>query len=335
MIYTSPNPDQSVRVLYHAVSSYQLLEVMLHRMTVHPHAVAVLLLPDFITAKYPQYRKLVQKGFFNQVYLFPYLRIPHTDETQIQKDVSRFYEECVPWDLRSFQEIYVAGAHFYFSLLLISREIPFTFFEDAAGMLSRAEELYHNLLVNYPLHAAIAQKYGLFDGSHPLIRRILCLKKAQADPLLSDKVQDFTVQKALLKLSSQTRRRLIHFFVKRRYWTRAEGILLTQHFSNLGIMTREEQVRLYQDLANGPLKNRRLLIKPHPDDTLDYTAIFPGTRVIRQIFPAELLPYIFVGKPPQTLYTVNSTGCENLQDFFNIKKIGWIIHDECQNFDSG
>lgn len=45
-------------VLYHAVSSYQLLEVMLHRLQFHSRDRAVLLLPDFITRKYPQYRKL-------------------------------------------------------------------------------------------------------------------------------------------------------------------------------------------------------------------------------------------------------------------------------------
>ena len=42
-------------VLYHAVSSYQLLEVILHRMAFHGNDKAVLILPDFITGKYPQY----------------------------------------------------------------------------------------------------------------------------------------------------------------------------------------------------------------------------------------------------------------------------------------
>ena len=56
-------------VLYHAVSSYQLLEVMLHRIAFHEKEKAILILPDFITGKYPQYKKL--KQFFDTVYLFP------------------------------------------------------------------------------------------------------------------------------------------------------------------------------------------------------------------------------------------------------------------------
>ena len=43
------------KVLYHAISSYQLLEVMLHRLLFHPENRAVLLLPDFIVEKYPQW----------------------------------------------------------------------------------------------------------------------------------------------------------------------------------------------------------------------------------------------------------------------------------------
>ena len=41
-------------VLYHAVSSYQLLEAMLHRRLFHREERATLLLPDFIVGKYPQ-----------------------------------------------------------------------------------------------------------------------------------------------------------------------------------------------------------------------------------------------------------------------------------------
>ena len=48
-------------VLYHAVSSFQLLEVMLHRMLVHENARAVLVLPDFITEKYPQVCRLAAR----------------------------------------------------------------------------------------------------------------------------------------------------------------------------------------------------------------------------------------------------------------------------------
>ena len=57
----------SGKVLYHAVSSYQLLEVLLHRRLFHPEEEATLLLPDFIVEKYPQWPRLQHRGFFDEV----------------------------------------------------------------------------------------------------------------------------------------------------------------------------------------------------------------------------------------------------------------------------
>ena len=129
----------SDKVLYHGVSSYQLLEVMLHRMLFHPRDWAVLLLPDFIVGKYPQWETL-SRGFFNEVRLFPYLSIPHGEERQVVEDTARAYESLGLPDLEQFSKIYIAGAHFYFSLYVLERRKPFSFFEDAAGLLSRPQE---------------------------------------------------------------------------------------------------------------------------------------------------------------------------------------------------
>lgn len=308
-------------VLYHAVSSYQLLEVMLHRLYFHKREKAVLILPDFIVGKYPQYRALAENHFFDEVYLFPYLHIPHRDEAHILEDVARCCRQVIPYDIASFAQIYVAGAHFYFSLYLIQNEIPFVFFEDAAGMLSRPEKLYEALLKKFPVHAEIAQKYGLYDGSNSLVCQILCLKRAQTRDVSQRKYVDFCVEEALQALPRTKRKRIVRFFLKRCLRTGAQAILLTQHFANLGVMEEGEQRQLYERLRNAVLRDVRLAIKPHPDDTLDYGEIFPEAHVIREIFPSELLPYVF-RKKPQVIYTFDSTGCENLRGHFVIRKIG-------------
>lgn len=312
-------PDTPV-FLYHAISSYQLLEVILHRFTYHAKEKAVLILPDFIIEKYPQYRKLENLGFFDEVYLFPYLRIPHREETYIFEDVERCFSQRIPYEITDFSEIYVAGAHFYFSLYLIQNHIPFVFFEDAAGMLSRWKELYTALLSTFPIHAEIARKYGLFSGENPWVRRIICLKRAQSIDVSARRFQDFSVEEALERLPAKKRKRLIRFFIKHRLRLRGDAILLTQHFANLGIMDEAAQKQLYERVRGALPQNLRLLIKKHPDDTLDYREIFPHAAVIKEVFPAELLPYVFLHKP-ETLYTINSTGCENLQEHFQIKKI--------------
>ena len=321
MKYTLDRP----MILYHAISSYQLLEVMLHRMTVHPEEKAVLLLPDFIVEKYPQYRKLAGNKFFDEVYRFPYLHIPHREEELVADDVSRYYSRIVPYAITEFQKIYVAGAHFYFSLYLIGQKIPFAFFEDAAGMLSRARELYDALAVKFPIHAEIAQKHGLFDGTNPYIREVICFKRAQAGQGAERETTDFSVEEALSGLPDSARRKLIRFFLRRKIRTRAQAILLTQHFANLGMMSERQQERMYERKRDEVLRDVRLIIKKHPDDTLDYRKIFPGAEQIKAVFPAELLPYVFHQKP-EVLYTLDSTGCENLRGHFIIRKIGRDNH---------
>lgn len=309
-------------VLYHAVSSYQLLEVMLHRMQVHLEDRAILLLPDFIVEKYPQYKKLRTMGFFHRVYLLPYLHIPHGQETEIVQAITRHCRRILPYPLPAFSRVYVAGAHFYFSLCLIHSRIPFTFFEDGAGMLSQPERLHRALSAGFPVHAALAQKYGLYTGENPWVQNIICLKRAQTVDVSGPKYVDFSVEAALRALSPQARRQVVHFFLPKPLEIRGQAILLTQQFARLGRMTLAQQRQLYRRLGETVLQGIPLAVKVHPDDTLDYGEIFPAAQLITVPFPAELLPY--VGKcQPTHLYALDSAGCENLGSHFILHKIHW------------
>ncbi len=321
MMRISADQTGQAPVLYHAVSSYQLLEVLLHRLLCRPRDRAVLILPDFIVNKYPQYRRFASRRFFDEVILFPYLHIPHHNEEQVAADAARACRERLSRPLSAFSDVYVAGAHFYFSLCLLREQVPFYFFEDAAGMLSRADELYRNLHATYPLHADIARKYGLFDGTAPCVRGVYCLKRAQTVDVSSAFYRDFSVEEALERLDPDRRKALIRLFLRRRIHTRAQGVLLTQHFANLGILSEEQQRTLYEGLRDGPLRGIPLIVKPHPDDTLDYASLFPEADIIRAVFPSELLPYVFRKKPPE-LYTFSSTGSENLRRHFIIRQLG-------------
>ena len=315
MIFKSPESGPRKTVLYHAVSSYQLLEAMAHRLLFHPMDRACLILPDFITRKYPHWRRLARRNFFDTVCLFPYLHIRHTDEEQIVQEVVQACSERLPAAPETFSEIYVAGAHFYFSLYLVRNGIPFCFMEDAAGMLSRPWELYRPLVKRHPLHAELARIHGLLDGSSPGIRRIICLKSAQTIDVSGPRYEDFSLEDVLETLPSRKRRQIVRFFLKGKIHTRADSILLTQHFANLGMMGPEEQKRLYEALRARLPVGSGLIVKPHPDDTLDYSSIFPGAQILSTPFPSELLPYVFDHRP-RHLFTVSSTGSENLKKHF-------------------
>lgn len=59
---------------------------------------------------------------------------------------------------------------------------------------------------------------------------------------------DFSVEQALEGLSSKTRKRVIRLFLRRKIRTGAEAVLLTQQFSNQGVLGEKEQLRLYAGL---------------------------------------------------------------------------------------
>ena len=308
-------------VLYHAVSSYQLLEAMLHRRLFHREERATLLLPDFIVGKYPQWQRL-EGPFFDRVALFPYLLIPHGEEGRVLADTAAAWQSLGLPPAESFFKRYVMGAHFYFSLYLEAKGLPFSFFEDAAGTLSRPDQAAAILGRKFPQHAELARRHGLFSGENPLIREVFCCGEAQSAPIsLPCPVWDFSVERALGALPARQRKRLLRFFLPRPLTTQADTILLTQQFSNLGLLGEGEQLALYRALGEGPLAGERLLIKKHPDDPLDYRQAFPGAEVVAEKFPAELLPWAFRGKRPRRVCAFGSSALANLGESFETLRL--------------
>jgi hypothetical protein len=92
-------------------------------------------------------------------------------------------------------------------------------------------------------------------------------------------------------------------------------ILLTQHFSNSGIMSFEEHKKIYQLVVDYFVPEAGLVIKPHPDDLMFYDGLFPQATVIKKKFPSELIPFVFT-KKPQTVMTITSTSINNLMGHF-------------------
>lgn len=306
-------------ILYHAISSFHILQCILHHINYTSDEDAVLILPDFIINKYPRYKNLEKLGLFSKVKLLKYMYIPHNKSTVIS-DVSYRYKKDIKYPIEHFDDVYCAGAHFYFSLYLISNNIHFTAFEDACGMLSRAEEMYKTLYNKFPIHAEIANKYKLFSLENSYIKNILCYKNSQKIDVSSDKYINFDSVKELKKLDVNTLNRIISFFIKKKYHAEINDvILLTQHFANLGNMTNEKQEAIYDFILNNKLKNCHVIIKPHPDDTLDYSKKYHNVMVIKEKFPSELLPFVFDHRP-QKIVTVSSTGIRLLEKDFKIEE---------------
>ena len=57
-------------ILYQALSSYQILECIVHRQVYYREEKCILILGTYITERMPRYRELETKKLFDEVYLF-------------------------------------------------------------------------------------------------------------------------------------------------------------------------------------------------------------------------------------------------------------------------
>lgn len=83
----------------------------------------------------------------------------------------------------------------------------------------------------------------------------------------------------------------------------AKYTLVTQPFSELGVMTETRKIEMYRSMINAP--DCDLLIKPHPKETTDYTRVFPGATILDQTAPFELT--WLAGLRNTVIYTVSSS----------------------------
>lgn len=277
-------------VLYHCISAYHIIHAMIHKNLNHTDEKSVLIIADFSANKFENYLEL--QDFFDEVILFPYREIEHNTDTIIDA-VTKMYEEKVPYEINEFNEIYVAAAHYYFSLYLIEKGISFHFIEDGCGILSKPKVSY-DIVMNYaPVQANIAQTYGMFDGNNDYVIDRICNKSAQSFSLSDSNIVDFDLITEMTKCDSDYIDTILKFFrVEKSDMNWSNSVLVfTQQLANLGILTFEEQVLIYQLVADFFVPDKKLVFKTHPDDVMYYKLIFPESQVLKGRYPAELLPF--------------------------------------------
>ena len=305
-------------VLYHVITIYQLICAIIHRRIYHHKTYSILIVADFLAISYPQLGSLSSE-FFDDCIIFRYSNIEH-DKNTIHDSVSKEYQLSVGYNIEEFDNVYILGAHFYFTDLLISKRIHFSCFEEAPGMLEEFVKLSNIVMKKYPVQADWAKKNGLFDLSCLYIKEIYCLK----DLVHSHRSNliDFNVMTLLHQVDVQFRSNLISLFLPHKYkGGKEKSILITEHFSNLGFMTKKQQELFYRNIISDICDEELLIIKPHPSDELDYHKIFPKAEILGEKFPSEFLPYIFE-ENPSVILTIGSTAVKLLEPYYVIRYIG-------------
>ncbi len=300
-------------ILYHAISTYQLLEMILYRLKHSKKEESILMITDSLQDKYPLLDKY--SAFFEDVWVYP-INLEFSGKVSFQRVIDNFFNDYFKEkgiEILEFEELNVACAHYYFGHYLIGNEVPFVFFEDAAGMLSRADILINIEIERRPFKCKRNQERGLYDGTSETVKKVVCNVLAQEDVLSQyECVEDFNVIKELLNVAEEDKKKILDIFLPNELKKIADDtdVILTQHFANLKILDFEEQKQIYKLFIDYFFSGRKILLKPHPDDVMYYSKILQNVDVLKEKFPSEFLP-LLLGDKAGEIATISSTAIKN------------------------
>jgi len=255
-------------------------------------------------------------------------------------DLSAFKKYCIKkfrWQI-IFTKVF-AQDHMDYCPGLIGYS-PYTFIEDGSGFFSYYK--YNNIFSQKPksiFHKSSIRNilrfgpvYGRNSG-----RSILCTNRlvTNIDDLQSDLLKGRKYTIVDLKLLWENAD-----FKKREYIKKIFGIpdktlsfdviVLTQYYSQIGILTEGEQVELYKKHLTA-YSEERICIKPHPSEVLDYTKYWPKSTILPSRVPMQLLT--LCGLKVKDALTINSTAVSLLPKGTKIIWLGYKSHEKFAKFE--
>ena len=293
-------------ILYHAVTAYQLLEIVLFNKIHNNDENACIL----ITSKL--IHDINEKELLKKFKIFQY-DFNRANELKVDYFDNLFRENNI--NIKKFTKIYVPCAHHGFGIYLCQKNIKFIFFEDAAGAISRYTGVI-KIEEKNQVKNELALKFGLYEGCGKYIQYRIGNINAQEKSYDCSTINNFSVEDALLSLDIKDIDKVLKLFTNKQK-IKIDGmsvIILTEHLANLNILTWNEQIYMYQILVDYFCSDKFIIWKPHPDDILNYEDFFLNTKILKDKIPAELMPFLFIGKINKVI-TVSSTSINNLKKY--------------------
>lgn len=314
-------------ILYEVTTNFHLLCACSHRINYYKDENCVLLISKLLRNSLYNFSNLY--NVFN--YIIEYDHTILFDNNGFYARENNDYIESIfenaKVNIHSIKEINLLGAQFRFGAYLVEHNISFVFWEEATGLLSREKILRDNESA-FPVKQKYCEEKGLYNGHNPNVTKRICNFNAQINGFYDPLASHFDLQNELDSLTETEKKLILKTYtnvgtieVPKDY----NILFLTQHFANLSILSFEDQALCYQLIIDYFFENKKIMFKPHPDDLMYYSILFPESFIIKQKFPSEFLPYVF-SKRPDTIATISSTGIFNLNKFFkNTFYLGFIF----------
>ncbi len=302
-------------VLYTVVSPYQILYTCLHAEKYNKNKEKILIYPDFMLETIPLFfetqnifdKTIISKNTYASIY----------KSKDLESNIIEYYDELLKKnniDIQLFDNIYVAGAHYYLGIYLSLKGHKFNFIEESNGSLSRAD---HVRLIEEKVPARdIADKLGLFDATSKFIDKIYYNKNTQEHEIKLDNLCHFDIFEELMNAEAEIKENLLELFCSGAEIPNGDVLILSQHFSNLQLMTYAEQVEIYKTFVDYFIYSKKVIFKKHPNDVLGYDTFIKDSKVINTNFMSEFIP-ILADTSNMQVATISSSGIFPLEKYFS------------------
>ena len=227
------------------------------------------------------------------------------------------------WPFIRKSQLYGSDNYLFSSGIIGDNKI--TLIEDGASNYSLLPANPHLYWIRKILMGRIAAS-GC-GGVSPNVRKVILTGLLPIPERIKDKVEIVSVEKRWGLLPADYKHFILDFFdssvaemEKMKNYT---AILFTQPMYEDGLISKEDELALYQQLLSG-CDIKSLVIKVHPRDTIDYGAMLPGAYIFSKKIPMELLNIL--GVRFKDVYTVFSTAALSLPYKANIHFMGTSVH---------
>ncbi|MBS7007254.1 glycosyltransferase family 52 [Anaerostipes sp.] len=321
-------------ILYVGASLYHILCFCIHKLLYHPGEKALLVIGNNIFSKSGMEelkQDIMRSGIFDRLEILEfiegaYVNPYHLNEKSSGEIVRKHIEYSVQWtedwlmrkkiDLSDYKEFNSAIDHRHLGMYLLAKKIPYQYFEDGNGLLSReqVQREFHKK-AQYASYAVSEELHAL--GNNPCVTKKYANLSAQLPGFFDAKAEDFSVKKLFPKLSGEEQKKIFALFhsPERKIGSNVKTTLFltryVRYMQEPTIANHHYMTAWLLDMFGG---DSQVIIKTHPRDFSGrYKEWFPDAVVLDKRFPSELLPFIF-HKKFNKIITVGSTAIDALQE---------------------
>lgn len=192
--------------------------------------------------------------------------------------------------------------------------------------LNKKEKLKINSFFRRICVEKIPRKYKRF-GLSDKIKKIYLTGILPVPEIIKDKVEIINIETKWNLLSIEKKKEILDIFdinlekLENLKNEKEKILLITQPLSEDNIISEEEKIDIYSNL----LKERdikKIYIKPHPREKIDYTKVFQNIEVviIEKEFPIEI--FMLLNMEFKKVITLFSTAALNFKNKYDVEFIG-------------